>query len=82
MQCLKKLSKLNLKNIDWVIVGGESGHGARPRDEIWLLDIRDQCLNAEVPFFFKQWSGVNKKKTGRLLKGKTWGQMPKMAVAV
>jgi protein gp37 len=79
---LGPLRKLNLKKMDWVIVGGESGPGARPMDEAWVLDIRDQCLNVHVPFFFKQWGGVNKRKTGRLLKGKTWDEMPKMAVAV
>ncbi len=79
---LGPLRKLNLKKMDWVIVGGESGPGARPMDEAWVLDIRDQCLNTHVPFFFKQWGGVNKKKKGRLLEGKTWDEMPKMAVAV
>ena len=67
---------LNLKNIDWVIVGGESGPGARPNDESWVIDIRDECKEQNVPFFFKQWGGVNKKKTGRLLQGKTWNEMP------
>ena len=75
---LGPLRKLNLKEIDWVIVGGESGPGARPMDEAWVLDIRDQCLRAKVPFFFKQWGGVNKKKAGRQLEGKTWDQMPRL----
>jgi protein gp37 len=70
--------KLNLKQIDWVIVGGESGPGARPMDEAWVLDIRDQCVRANVPFFFKQWGGVNKKKAGRQLEGKTWDEMPRL----
>ncbi len=70
------LPDLNLNGIHWVIVGGESGPGARPIDEAWVLDIRDQCLSARVPFFFKQWGGVNKKKAGRLLEGKPWNQMP------
>lgn len=70
------LPGLDLTGIDWAIVGGESGPGARPIDEDWVLDIRDQCLNAGVAFFFKQWGGVNKKKTGRLLEGRTWDQMP------
>jgi len=70
------LPDLNLNGIHWVIVGGESGPGARPIDETWVLDIRDQCLSARVPFFFKQWGGVNKKKAGRLLEGKPWNQMP------
>jgi protein gp37 len=70
------LPQLNLKNIDWVIVGGESGPGARPIKPEWVVEIRDQCLKASVPFFFKQWGGVNKKKTGRLLQGRTWDQLP------
>jgi len=70
------VGKLNLKKIDWVIVGGESGPGARPMKKEWVVDIRDQCLSAEVPFFFKQWGGVNKKKAGRLLDDRTWDQMP------
>lgn len=67
---LGPLRKLNLKKMDWVIVGGESGPGARPMDEAWVLDIRDQCLNTHVPFFFKQWGGVNKKKKVGCLKGR------------
>ncbi len=70
------LRNLNLDGIDWVIVGGESGPKARPMNPDWVMDIRDQCLNADVPFFFKQWGGVNKKKTGRILENKTWDQMP------
>lgn len=70
------ISKMNLKGINWVIVGGESGPGARPLEREWVVSIRDQCLNAKVPFFFKQWGGVQKKKTGRLLDGRTWDQMP------
>ncbi len=70
------LPKLDLSGIDWVIVGGESGHGARPIKEEWVTDIRDQCLQAGVAFFFKQWGGVNKKRTGRLLQGRTWDEMP------
>ncbi len=60
----------------WVIVGGESGPGARPMKENWVEDIKTQCIAARVPFFFKQWGGKNKKKNGRLLKGKLWDQMP------
>ena len=67
---------LNLEGIDWVIVGGESGPGARPVDPSWVTDIRDQCAKAGVPFFFKQWGGVRKKKAGRLLEGRTWDDMP------
>lgn len=70
------LPKLRLAGIDWVIVGGESGPGARPMRPEWVADIRDQCQDAGVAFFFKQWGGVNKKKTGRLLEGRTWDQMP------
>lgn len=70
------LPKLNLYNIDWVIVGGESGPKARPMKEEWVIDLRDQCKSAQVDFFFKQWGGVNKKKTGRLLDGRTYDEMP------
>jgi len=73
---LGPLRKINLRGIDWVIVGGESGPGARPVDPAWILDIRDQCSRAEVPFFFKQWGGVQKKRTGRTLEGRTWDEMP------
>lgn len=73
---LGPLRNLNLERIDWVIVGGESGPGARPIAEEWVIDIRDQCVKAGVPFFFKQWGGVNKKKTGRFLQGRTWDEMP------
>jgi protein gp37 len=73
---LGPLDELNLKQIDWVIAGGESGPGARPCDPAWVRSIRDQCRLQKVPFFFKQWGGTNKKKTGRLLDGKTWDQMP------
>ncbi|MBW8003417.1 MAG: phage Gp37/Gp68 family protein [Planctomycetes bacterium] len=73
---LGPIPNLNLKGIDWVIVGGESGPGARQIKPEWVTDIRDQCLKAEVPFFFKQWGGVNKKKTGRALEGKIWSQKP------
>jgi protein gp37 len=73
---LGPLHKLDLSGIDWVIVGGESGPGARPMLEEWVIDIRDQCRKARVPFFFKQWGGVNKKKAGRLLEGRTWDDMP------
>jgi protein gp37 len=73
---LGPLPRLNLRNIDWVIVGGESGPHARPMDPSWVLDIRDQCRDAEVSFFFKQWGGVLKSRTGRELEGRTWNQMP------
>lgn len=74
------LPNLNLKKIDWVIVGGESGRKPRPMDADWVLDIKDQCEEADVAFFFKQWGGTRKKKTGRELKGKTWDQMPEFPV--
>jgi protein gp37 len=67
---------INLKDIDLVIVGGESGPNARPMQPEWATDIRDQCLAADVPFFFKQWGGVNKKKNGRSLGGRIWDDMP------
>jgi len=67
---------VDLRGIDWAIVGGESGPGSRPMAEEWVTDIRDQCLAASIPFFFKQWGGTNKKKAGRALKGRTWDQMP------
>ena len=73
---LEDLGLLNLDGIDWVIVGGESGVGARPMDERWVISIRDQCQAAGVPFFFKQWGGGRKKKHGRTLEGKTYGEMP------
>ena len=73
---LGPLRKLNLRGIDWVIVGGESGTGARPMNPDWVRDIRDQCIRANVPFFFKQWGGQFKKRTGRVLDGRTWDQMP------
>lgn len=73
---LGSLGKLNLRGIDWAIVGGESGPGARPVDHDWVTDIRDQCIKTGVAFFFKQWGGVQKKKTGRTLEGRTWDEMP------
>lgn len=71
------IPNIDLSGIDWVIVGGESGPGARPVKEEWVLDIKNQCLKNDIPFFFKQWGGVNKKKNGRLLKGKIWEEMPR-----
>jgi protein gp37 len=73
---LEGLGRLNLKGIDWVIVGGESGNGARPLEKEWVTSIRDQCNDAGVPFFFKQWGGVRKKNAGRALDGKTYDQFP------
>ena len=73
---LGPLPGLDLAGIDWVIVGGESGPGARPMKADWVREIRDNCLRSGVPFFFKQWGGVFKKQKGRLLDNKTWDQMP------
>jgi protein gp37 len=77
---LSSLGDINFKNIAWAIVGGESGPSARPMQKDWVVEIKDQCLASETAFFFKQWGGTNKKKSGRLLDGKTWNEMPlKMA---
>lgn len=70
------LPNMNLESIDWVIVGGESGRKPRPMDEEWVLDILEQCKASGTKFFFKQWGGTNKKKTGRLLLDQTWDEMP------
>jgi len=78
---LGAIPHMNLTGINWVIVGGESGPGARPIQPEWVTDIRDQCLAAKVPFFFKQWGGVNKKKTGRTLEGRTWDELPSVTFA-
>jgi protein gp37 len=79
---LGPLPRLNLEGIDWAIVGGESGPGARPMDPAWVLEIRDQCVDARVPFFFKQWGGTRKKTAGRELEGRTWDEMPVSAMAL
>ena len=73
---LGPLPNLNLSGIDWVIVGGESGPGARPMEGDWARDIRDQCQDEGVPFHFKQWGGVFKKRHGRVLDGRTWDEIP------
>lgn len=73
---LGPLNNLKLMGIDWVIVGGESGPGARSMNLEWVTSIRNQCVDSNVPFFFKQWGGVWKKKNGRILEGRTWDQMP------
>jgi protein gp37 len=73
---LGSLRRLNLRGIHWVIVGGESGPGARPVDPEWVRDIRGRCTAAKVPFFFKQWGGVIKSRTGRELDGRKWDEMP------
>jgi protein gp37 len=74
---LGPLPNLDLRGIDWVIVGGESGPGARVMKREWAIGIRDQCLDAGVPFFFKQWGGVHKKRAGRELDGRTWDELPR-----
>lgn len=74
---LGPLPNLNLEGIDWVIVGGESGPKARPMSRSWVTEIRDQCQEADIPFFFKQWGGVRKKSTGRILENRTWDEMPR-----
>lgn len=73
---LGPLANLDLHSIDWVIVGGESGPQARPIREEWIRGIRDSCVDQQVAFFFKQWGGINKKKTGRLLEDRTWDEIP------
>lgn len=73
---LNSLGDLDLNGIDWVIVGGESGPKARPINVDWIKEIRDQCISNNVPFFFKQWGGFNKKRNGRSLEGIIWNQMP------
>jgi protein gp37 len=73
---LGPIPDLNLEGIDWVIVGGESGPRARALEASWVIDIRNRCQRAKVPFFFKQWGGANKKKAGRLLEGRTWDETP------
>jgi len=70
------LEDMDLTGIDWVIAGGESGPGARPMNPDWVRSIRDQCLEADIAFHFKQWGGVVKKKTGRILDGRTWDEFP------
>ena len=73
---LESLGTVDLSRIDWVIVGGESGPGARTMHPAWAREVRDQCVAANVPFFFKQWGGVRKKKAGRTLDGRTWDEFP------
>ena len=74
---LEDLGRVNLCGIDWVIVGGESGRGARPMEKEWALSLRDQCREAGVPFFFKQWGGVRKSAAGRRLEGRTYDEIPR-----
>jgi protein gp37 len=78
---LEDLGAFNLSGISWAIVGGESGPGARPMREEWVVSVRDQCRESKVPFFFKQWGGVRKAKNGRLLKGRTYDEYPRRVVS-
>lgn len=78
---LGPLKDLDLAGIDWAIVGGESGFGARPMLLNWVTSIRQQCIEADVAFFFKQWGGVQKKRNGRVLEGRTWDDMPSVMTA-
>ena len=73
---LGALGPVSLLGIHWVIVGGESGPGARPMEEAWAIEVRDQCLDQGVPFFFKQWGGIRPKSGGRLLEGREWNEYP------
>jgi protein gp37 len=75
---LSPIHNLQLKEIDWIIVGGESGPNARPMEKDWVIDIRNQCQSEKVPFFFKQWGGRNKKKAGRELDGRIWNETPSL----
>ncbi len=77
---LGPIPRLDLRSIDWVIVGGESGPNARFVDPTWVIDIREQCQRRNVPFFFKQWGGPNKRRTGRVLEGRTWDEMPTLSL--
>jgi protein gp37 len=73
---LGSVGSVNLKGIDWVIAGGESGPGARVVRKEWITEIRDQCVEAGIPFFFKQWGGVRKKQNGKILDGRIWNEFP------
>lgn len=73
---LGPIDYISLVGIDWVIVGGESGPKARPMDPLWVKNIRNHCHKEKIPFFFKQWGGIRKNKTGRLLDGRTWDEIP------
>jgi protein gp37 len=74
---LEDVGKLDLTGINWMIVGGESGPGARPMGKDWVLSLKNQCREARVPFFFKQWGGVRKKTAGRKLNGRTYDEFPR-----
>jgi len=77
---LGQIPNLHLEGIDWLIVGGESGPRSRAMEASWVINIRNQCQEANTPFFFKQWGGANKKKAGRELEGRTWDEMPELTV--
>lgn len=77
---LGPIGKIDLAGIDWVIAGGESGPGSRPIKPQWIREIRNYCIDADIPFFFKQWGGFNKKKSGRILDGKIWNETPSLPV--
>jgi protein gp37 len=79
---LSPIHYVDLTGIDWVIAGGESGPGARPMSGSWVENIRDQCLASKTPFFFKQWGGLNRKKAGRMLGGRTWDDMPEIPMSL
>lgn len=76
------IEHLDLTDIHWVIAGGESGPRSRPMDERWVVSIRDQCQRNGVPFFFKQWGGVHKKRAGRILEGRTWDEFPSRGAGI
>ena len=78
---LEKLGRFDLSGISWTIVGGESGRGARPMNEEWVISLRDQCAASRVPFFFKQWGGVRKARNGRLLQGRTYDEYPRRVIS-
>ena len=78
---LGPVGDIDIKGVSWVIVGGESGPNARPMKREWAIEVRDLCKREGVPFFFKQWGGVFKKKTGRTLDGRTWDEMPQPVTA-
>jgi protein gp37 len=75
---LGPVGAVDLDGVDWAIVGGESGPKARPMQAVWATEIRDACLATDVPFFFKQWGGTNKKRAGRVLEGRTWDELPRV----
>ena len=77
-----EIKEIDLHGIDWVIVGGESGAGARPMNKDWVISIKNKCIQHDVPFFFKQWGGIQKKKNGRLLENREWSQMPEVKILV